>query len=436
MESNTPEINPLQDDVQNAIESLRSTLNNNYLTAEKLMSLRNPEIKSLNESVAKVEDSYNELMKIMSSNMTPARTIADVATNKREFDERISDWFTRTGTMSSNKDFSHFNAAPTSSTKSSKSSRSSSLTVRRLQATLNLKTAQLQVNHMREQAEEQQRKSRLETELEEREALRKIALAELECKVWEEAESNDVKGPSFSNPNPSTLLTPSSVGTQFPTASMATKRVTFGQTAISTANTSRSGYEANSRAAPLNEGASRPSLDAPQHLPTRSYSPFTNTPYQPWLYNVDYDSMFLPRPEFPKFKGDPLEFKSFLNNFETHLEPRVHDERTLFCLLLQHCSEDIQGQINHLAGQEACYQRAKQKLVQEYGSPWIISDACYQKLKEFPAVKSGASRQLKTFCELLEKTLEITKDIPRYTNLDTLDTLTALVGKLPYNLRG
>ena len=29
----------------------------------------------------------------------------------------------------------------------------------------------------------------------------------------------------------------------------------------------------------------------------------------------------------------------------------------------------------------------------------------------------------------------ITKDIPRYTNLDTLDTLTALVGKLPYNLR-
>ena len=458
MESNTPEINPLQDDVQNAIESLRSTLNNNYLTAEKLMSLRNPEIKSLNESVAKVEDSYNELMKIMSSNMTPARTIADVATNKREFDERISDWFTRTGTMGSNKDFARFYAAPTSSTKSSKSSRSSSLTVRRLQATLNLKTAQLQANHMRERAEEQQRKlqldaeeqkrklqldaeeqqrkSRLETELEEREALREIALAELECKVWEEAESKDVKGPSFSNPNPSTLLTPSSVGTQFPTASMATKRVTFGQTAVSTANTSRSGYEANSGATPLNEGASRPSLDALQHLPTRSYSPFTNTPYQPWLYNVDYDSMFLPRPEFPKFKGDPLEFKSFLNNFETHLEPRVHDERTLFCLLLQHCSEDIQGQINHLAGQEACYQRAKQKLVREYGSPWIISDACYQKLKEFPAIKSGASRQLKTFCELLEKTLEITKDISRYTNLDTLDTLTALVGKFPYNLRG
>ena len=129
MESNTPEINSLQDDVENAIESLQSIPNNNYLTAEKLMSLRNPETMSLNESVAKVEDSYYELMKLMSS--------------------------------------SNF---------------------------------------------------------------------------------------------------------QFPTSCTATKRVTFGQTAVSAANTSRSGYEANWGAAPLNEGASRPPLDAPQHLPTRSYS--------------------------------------------------------------------------------------------------------------------------------------------------------------------
>ena len=176
--------------------------------------------------------------------------------------------------MGSNKDFSHFKATPTSSTKSSKSSRSSSLTVRRLQATLNLKSAQLPANHMQERAEEQQHKSQLETELEEREALHKIALAELECKVWEETESNDVKGPSFSNPNPSTLLTPSSVVTQFPTSSMATKRVTFGQTAVSTANTSRLGFEANRGAVPLNEGASRSPLDTPQHLPTQSYAPF------------------------------------------------------------------------------------------------------------------------------------------------------------------
>ena len=42
------------------------------------------------------------------------------------------------------------------------------LTVRRLQATLNLKLVQLQANHTRERAEEQQRKSQLETELQQR----------------------------------------------------------------------------------------------------------------------------------------------------------------------------------------------------------------------------------------------------------------------------
>ena len=61
MESNTPEINPLQDDVENAIESLRSILNDNYLAAEKLMSVRNLETKSRNESVAKIEDSYSTM---------------------------------------------------------------------------------------------------------------------------------------------------------------------------------------------------------------------------------------------------------------------------------------------------------------------------------------------------------------------------------------
>ena len=100
--------------------------------------------------------------------------------------------------------------------------------------------------------EELQRKSRLETELEEKEALHKIALAELECKVWEDAESNELKNLSFSNRNPSTLLTPSSGGTQFPTSSTATKRVTFGQTAVSIATTSCSHYETNSGATPLN----------------------------------------------------------------------------------------------------------------------------------------------------------------------------------------
>ena len=56
MESNTPETNPLQGDVENVIESLRSVLNDDYLAAEKIMSLSNSEIKAFNERFAKIED--------------------------------------------------------------------------------------------------------------------------------------------------------------------------------------------------------------------------------------------------------------------------------------------------------------------------------------------------------------------------------------------
>ena len=159
----------------------------------------------------------------------------------------------------------------------------------------------------------------------------------------------------------------------------------------------------------------------------------------PGVYNqnsVNYDSSFLPRPEFPKFSGDPLEYKAFMNNFETHIEPRVRDEKTLICLLLQHCSKDVKDRIEHFATSEVQpYTVAKQRLHKEYGSPWVISDACEQRLKKFPSVRSGDGKQLRRFAELLEKTGVIVKDIRQYTSLDSLNMLTELVNKLPYDLK-
>ena len=159
----------------------------------------------------------------------------------------------------------------------------------------------------------------------------------------------------------------------------------------------------------------------------------------PGVYNqnsVNYDSLFLPRPEFPKFSGDPLEYKAFMNNFETHIEPRVRDEKTLICLLLQHCSKNVKDRIEHFATSEVQpYTVAMQRLNKEYGSPWVIFDACEQRLKRFPSVRSGDGKQLRRFAELLEKTGVIVKDIRQYTSLDSLDMLTELVNKLPYDLK-
>jgi len=65
-----------------------------------------------------------------------------------------------------------------------------------------------------------------------------------------------------------------------------------------------------------------------------------------YLYPA-YDKLFLPRPEFKRFNGNLLEFKSFLTNFETHVELRVQDSKMLFCLLLQHCENKVKPKIEY-----------------------------------------------------------------------------------------
>ena len=56
--------------------------------------------------------------------------------------------------------------------------------------------------------------------------------------------------------------------------------------------------------------------------------------YVPGFSNFRYDNMFLPRPEFSKYSGNSFEFKAFINNFESHIEPRVQDQKCFSIFLL------------------------------------------------------------------------------------------------------
>ena len=42
---------------------------------------------------------------------------------------------------------------------------------------------------------------------------------------------------------------------------------------------------------------------------------------------VNYDSMFVTRPEFPKFFRDPFQYRMFITKFETHVESRIEDQK-------------------------------------------------------------------------------------------------------------
>ena len=153
---------------------------------------------------------------------------------------------------------------------------------------------------------------------------------------------------------------------------------------------------------------------------------------QPFLV----EDWFLPRPEFPKFDGDPLKFRTFMNNFERHVETKVGSSKLRLCYLIQHCEPKIQDKIQHFSNKgEDGYFLAKSKLHKEYGWPCVIADVCEKQFKNATPVKSNDLEALKRFAESLEKSLIILDEINCLGSLNSIDTMTLLVNKLPFDLR-
>ena len=149
-----------------------------------------------------------------------------------------------------------------------------------------------------------------------------------------------------------------------------------------------------------------------------------------------YDELFLPRPKFKKFNGNPLEFKSFVTNFETYVEPRVQNKTMLFCLLLQHCANKVKFKMECLGERgEVAYELAKNKLKREFGRPCIIADLCEQQLRDASQVKANDSASLKSFSELLEKTTITLQNLQEQGSVYSLDFMTKLVNKLPFDMQ-
>ena len=164
------------------------------------------------------------------------------------------------------------------------------------------------------------------------------------------------------------------------------------------------------------------------------YSPYFPQ-YQP-VQNPYRDEFLLPRPQIPKFDGNPLNFMTFKNNFVKHIVPKVADRKMLLCYLLQHCEPKIRDKIQHFSNKgEAGYSLASDRLEKEYGRPSVIADACEQRLKSAKPVKSNDPEGLKYFSDLLEKTFITLEDIRFFGSLNSLDTMSLLINKLPFDLR-
>ena len=113
--------------------------------------------------------------------------------------------------------------------------------------------------------------------------------------------------------------------------------------------------------------------------------------------------MNTPKLEYMHFNGDPINYASFIHNFETCLEDSTNNSRNLQ-LLIQHCTgvarEAIESCVN-LPVSEG-YKTSKETLKENFGLPHIIAKAHLKKLENLPPLKNCAGSTLLEFARHLE----------------------------------
>jgi len=163
----------------------------------------------------------------------------------------------------------------------------------------------------------------------------------------------------------------------------------------------------------------------PSFYGQRQTSSYVNPGPQFYDYQMQsrtIDDYFMPRPEFAKFDGNPLNYRIFINGFEKHIETKVSDGKLRLCYLIQHCEVKVKSKIQHFSNKgDQGYQ--------------LATDACEHQLKTAPFVKSNDPESLKRFAELLERVLITLDDINYLGSLNALDTMAQLANKLPFDLK-
>ena len=145
-----------------------------------------------------------------------------------------------------------------------------------------------------------------------------------------------------------------------------------------------------------------------------------------------------PKVEYMHFDGNPVNYTSFLHNFESCLEST--DNSRNLQLLIQHCTgkarEAIQSCVNLPVAEG--YLTAKITLKDNFGLPHVIAKAHIKKLQDLTPLKNGGGQTLLEFSrqlEIADRTLQ-GMGTEYVSELNHTSTLRELSKKLPFFLQG
>ena len=148
-------------------------------------------------------------------------------------------------------------------------------------------------------------------------------------------------------------------------------------------------------------------------------------------------AMTLPQPTITKFKGDPIEYNTFIMAFDARIHSKATSNADLLYYLNQHLKGEpadlIQGCL-HMSPDEG-YLEARRLLQKEYGDPYKISTAYLNKILQWSPIRFDDNQGLKRLSIFLTKCTIAMKSISYMRVLVHAPNMQAVVSKLPANLQ-
>lgn len=148
-------------------------------------------------------------------------------------------------------------------------------------------------------------------------------------------------------------------------------------------------------------------------------------------------SQLLPHREIPVFKGDPLQFNTFMKAFEHCVEAKTIEKGDCLYYLEQFTAgqpKDLVRSCLHMPS-EIGYTVAKRLLKEHFGSGIKITAAYMEKFIGWPSVKSEDVKGLQASAFYLRECANAMEDLLYLEELNMPSNMKILIQKLPYKLR-
>ena len=151
----------------------------------------------------------------------------------------------------------------------------------------------------------------------------------------------------------------------------------------------------------------------------------------------DVGERFLPRPVINKFDGNPMNYETFIRQFEAHIAQKTRTDEMRLLYLLHYCEPAVREKIERFTSVNPCegYRMAQSKLFYEYGQRHVIAQRCEQELK---ALTDGGPHDSDSFMKLsvlMNKCCSSLEGVANTSSVDTMDVMISIVKKLPVPLR-